>query len=164
MNSDFAGDAAHTWSELVDAVDPLEHAVGIRIRRLALRLDRAIATAVRQHSFEVLGDFQVAALLARKGAQRPSVVAEQLLISRAAMSGRLERLERIRFVRRRPDPGDNRAAIIELTSLGQRRTRQAVADIAELYTDIFTGIDESSVLTADRVLTQLVNGIIQREL
>lgn len=69
------------------------------------------------------GEFDVLASLRRAGppfALGPTRLSEGLLLSTAAMTNRIDNLERMGLVRRRPDPGDRRQVQVELTAHGRR--------------------------------------------
>lgn len=58
----------------------------------------------------------------------PGSLATYLELSSGAMTSRLDRLERMGYVRRRPDPTDRRAVVVELTDEG-RKAWDAAADV-----------------------------------
>ena len=65
--------------------------------------------------------FDVLATLRRSGEPHrlnPKVLSERLMLSSAAMTNRLDQLEKRGLIRRTPDPGDRRALLIELTPSG----------------------------------------------
>lgn len=68
------------------------------------------------------GEFDVLASLRRAGppfSLGPTRLSEGLLLSTAAMTNRVDNLERTGLVRRRPDPGDRRQVLVELTERGR---------------------------------------------
>ena len=74
------------------------------------------------------GEFDVLASLRRAGppfALGPTRLSEGLLLSTAAMTNRIDNLERMGLVRRRPDPGDRRQVQVELTARGRRLVDEA---------------------------------------
>jgi DNA-binding MarR family transcriptional regulator len=69
------------------------------------------------------GEFDVLATLRRSGKPymlSPTQLYEALMISSGGMTARLDRLERARFIERRPDPSDRRGKLIALTEAGKR--------------------------------------------
>jgi|SRR5581483_2329187 len=53
--------------------------------------------------------------------QKPSAIADRMLVTRPTMTGIVESLERRKLVRTRPHPTDGRASLVELTAGGRRR-------------------------------------------
>jgi len=71
-------------------------------------------------------------LLLRSGAQRLTALAEREAVSQPAMTGLVNRLHAAGLVKRRTDPSDGRAILLEVTDLGReliqdRRSRRAAA-------------------------------------
>ncbi|MFB9234283.1 MarR family winged helix-turn-helix transcriptional regulator [Plantactinospora siamensis] len=90
---------------------------------LLLRRTRTISWDVAR---EVQADLEPNAYglllcLRRTGRVRLTELAAQLGLSKGTLSRQLTSLERLGLVRRVPDPQDGRAALLELTSEGQRR-------------------------------------------
>lgn len=63
-------------------------------------------------------------ILGSLGSVRPSVLADEVATGRANVSKVVKRLEEEGLVVRRPDPGDSRASLIALTSLGALASRE----------------------------------------
>lgn len=103
-------------------------AITVRI----LRLRKHLAGAKRQAVAEVgLQDFEydtLHALMIRDtpGRASPSALAEDLGISNAGMTGRLDSLERSGWVQRRSDAEDRRRVHVEITPAGTDIWRQAM--------------------------------------
>ena len=60
---------------------------------------------------------------------RMSDIAERLILSRGGTTKVIDRLEVMEFVRRRPDPDDRRATIVEITDAGRAALVEARAVI-----------------------------------
>jgi DNA-binding MarR family transcriptional regulator len=63
---------------------------------------------------------------------RASVLAERSRLTRQAITQLVDELEELGVVRRRPDPQDGRAKIVEYTELGREGFTQSRAVIAEI--------------------------------
>ncbi|HYF27797.1 MAG TPA: MarR family transcriptional regulator [Baekduia sp.] len=103
------------------------------LARLAAVVDRAKAQLEDVHGGHGLrlGEFDVLASLRRAGPpfrRTPSALARAVLLSPAAMTNRVDRLEARGLVRRRPDPDDRRASLVELTAKGRRIVDRALDD------------------------------------
>ncbi len=57
----------------------------------------------------------------------PTRLFKGLMLSSAGITSRLDRLERRGYVKRKPDPGDRRGVLVELTSAGRDVLDQAVS-------------------------------------
>jgi DNA-binding MarR family transcriptional regulator len=65
------------------------------------------------------------------------------MLSSAGMTKRLDRLERLGLVRRKPDPKDRRGVTIELTPAGRQVLTKAVADNTQRETALLVGLKQS---------------------
>jgi MarR family transcriptional regulator, organic hydroperoxide resistance regulator len=86
-------------------------------RYLAARLRRLGLTEIEAH------------LVARLAARGPCSVSDLRAafgLRPSTLTNALDRLERKRFLRRRPDPGDRRSFLLELTAAGRRASRSVV--------------------------------------
>lgn len=92
-----------------------------RLGRLAPLLEAAVNQTFLEHGLQ-RGEFDVLATLRRSGApfeQQPSALADTLMLSRAGMTGRLDRLESAGLVRRIANPEDRRSITVALTPEGR---------------------------------------------
>lgn len=116
----------HHWVD-IDFDDDVE-AITVRI----LRLRRYLAAAKQRAAAEVgLQDFEydtLHVLMVRDtpGLASPSALAEDLGLSNAGMTGRLDSLERAGYVHRRADDDDRRRVHIEVTEAGSEVWRRAM--------------------------------------
>lgn len=100
-----------------------------RLGRLHLVAERAVERVFVDHGLQ-RGEFDVLAALRRSGEPfelNPSVLADTLMLSRAGMTGRLDRLESAGLVRRIADAGDRRAVRVALTESGRALVDRVVA-------------------------------------
>jgi DNA-binding MarR family transcriptional regulator len=116
-----------TWAERDPQLDasPLE-VVG-RLLLCAAHLERAIVAALQPFGLS-FGDFDVLNTLRRGDHEgtNPRDLAQSSLISSGAMTSRLDRLERAELIERRPDPGDRRGVLVQLTEQGERLAEQSL--------------------------------------
>lgn len=76
------------------------------------------------------GEFDVLATLRRSGAPyalTPTELYEVAMISSGSMTNRIDRLAKAGLVRRRPNPGDGRGTLVELSREGLALIDEAVA-------------------------------------
>lgn len=101
-----------------------------RLGRLAAVAGPRVEAGLARHGL-ALGEFDVLAALRRAGEPftlTPGVLARTLMLSPAAMTNRLDRLEGAGLVARRLDPGNRRSILVTLTDAGRERVDAAVTD------------------------------------
>lgn len=109
------------WRRERPDLDTSGNAVMARLLRAARALERCMTSVFERYDLN-RGEFDVLASLRRAGppfALGPTRLSEGLLLSTAAMTNRLDNLQRRGLVRRRPDPGDRRQVLVELTERGR---------------------------------------------
>lgn len=115
------------------------------------------------------GDFDVLTALRRARpphALTPSELAESLMMSRAGMTKRLDRLEAADLVERALDPGDRRSFRISLTPRGLELIDAALTEHAGLLARLGSALaaEERVALEGSlRTLLRAVSGYIARE-
>lgn len=75
-----------------------------------------------------LSEYRPLVLLASAGPRRPSELAEELEVTRAAIAQILGRLVSARLVSRRTDRADRRSSVLTLTSKGARVVQAVLAE------------------------------------
>jgi DNA-binding MarR family transcriptional regulator len=101
-----------------------------RLGRVAAHLFPAVEATLTAHGLTT-GEFDVLAALRRAGAphqQTPSELAGALMLSPAAMTNRLDRLESAGLISRGPNPASRRSLLVSLTPEGLRVVDAAVTD------------------------------------
>ncbi|MFC4373717.1 MarR family winged helix-turn-helix transcriptional regulator [Nocardia halotolerans] len=105
------------------------------------------------------GEFDVLAALRRSGAPfelNPSVLADTLMLSRAGMTGRLDRLEAAGLVRRIADRVDRRAVRVALTEHGRELVDTVVVAHTENETSMLSVLDPADRDALDRISRKLL--------
>lgn len=100
------------------------------------------------------GEFDVLAALRRSGEPfelNPSVLADTLMLSRAGMTGRLDRLESAGLVRRVADAGDRRAIRVALTEAGRVLVDEVVTAHLENETRMLAPLTDAERAELDRI-------------
>lgn len=118
------------WRHERPDLDPSSMAVFARLTRAHLAASRAIEATLGRHGLN-RGEFDVLASLRRSSAPyrlSPGDLARALVLSPAAMTNRLQRLEERGLVVRRPDPADGRFGVVELSGQGRALVDAAVTD------------------------------------
>jgi DNA-binding MarR family transcriptional regulator len=110
-------------------VSPLQ--VLSRVSRLARHLDRARRAAFAAHGLEIW-EFDVLSALRRQGPPyqlSPGALLHATLVTSGTMTNRIDRLTAKGLVIRRPDPGDKRGVLAQLTEAGLRTVDNAFAEL-----------------------------------
>ena len=99
-----------------------------RIHKISRYIDRILSETAAEFGL-TLGDWELLGSLRRVGppyTRTPGQLAERMMISPAAMTSRLDRLEERGLVARRPDPNDRRVTQVQLTDEGVKTWGDAV--------------------------------------
>jgi DNA-binding MarR family transcriptional regulator len=146
------------WSTEIPDLDPLVEGVITRMQLLVKHLKQNRRTNAEAHGLEV-HEYETLHMLGGCGPYNqatPTEIATWLKMSPAAITGRLDALERRGFIRRLPVPGDRRKVIAELTAAGREAWREAGS--AE-------GKEEERLLGALKPAEQQqLNGLLRRML
>jgi DNA-binding MarR family transcriptional regulator len=106
----------------------------------AIMFHQAIADRLGLHPT----DHKCADLIERNGSMTAGALADLTGLTTGAITGVVDRLERVGLARRAPDPRDRRRVVIELVDDSRRRTEvaalfkgiaQASAELLQRYTD-----------------------------
>ncbi|KAA0023583.1 MarR family winged helix-turn-helix transcriptional regulator [Antrihabitans cavernicola] len=136
-----------------------------RLGRLALLAEEAINSTFVRNGLQ-RGEFDVLAALRRSGAPyelNPSVLAEQLMLSRAGMTGRLDRLESAGLVQRIADAGDRRSIRVVLTDDGKTLIDRVVAEHVDNEEGLIESLTKHDRAELDRLVRKLSAAMGRRE-
>ncbi|WP_308014842.1 MarR family winged helix-turn-helix transcriptional regulator [Nocardia coffeae] len=131
--------------------------VGRLSRVVQLGSGRVEATH-RRHGLQ-RGEFDVLAALRRSGEPfevTPSALADTLMLSRAGMTSRVDRLERAGFVQRVADPADRRSLRVALTPTGLALIDTVVADHIATEQQLITPLTTRERAELDHLLRKLL--------
>ena len=126
-------------------------------RVVALGL-RRLEAALTDHGISI-GEFDVLSALRRADEPftlKPSDLADRLMVTRAGITGRVDRLEAAGLVTRRRDPDDRRSEPIVLTVAGRRTADAALVSVLAAEADVFHVLTSVERTTLDRLLRRLV--------
>ncbi|MEF2966661.1 MarR family winged helix-turn-helix transcriptional regulator [Paenibacillus sp. M1] len=93
----------------------------------------------------------------------PSVLADALKVSRAAVSSMIEALEKAGFILRRLDERDRRGMVISLTDAGDRKVEEMTPQFLSLMTRFVSEFEESDVDDLLQSLAKLKKGFDKGE-
>lgn len=111
-----------TWLEEIPNLDLEVEGIVDRINGLSHRFKRTLNDTLAEHGLSY-GDWQVLGALRRAGPpfrRSAGELAEISELSSGAMTSRLDRLEKMSFVKRRADPNDRRGVLVEMTKAGHK--------------------------------------------
>ena len=148
------------WREQRPDLDREPMAVFGRLKRLEWAANAAIEACLGEHGLS-RGEFDVLATLRRSGEPytlAPTALARWMMLSSAAMTNRVDRLEAAGLVERRPDPGDRRGVLVALTPDGRQVVDAAVADHVENERRLLEPLSEDERRTLNALLRKLLLG------
>jgi DNA-binding MarR family transcriptional regulator len=117
---DWVDRAVRRWAAEIPELDPTTEALVERIGKIHKLLKRSLAETAEGFGLTI-EDWELLAKLRWLGPPyrlTPGHLADQLALSPAAMTGRLDRLEKQGLLRRLPDHEDRRSIQVELTEQG----------------------------------------------
>ncbi len=145
------------WRAVRPDLDFQPMALFARCNRFVLLSLRKLEATLAEHELS-LGEFDVLSALRRTGSPftlRPSELADRLMVTRAGMTGRVDKLEAQGFVERRRDPDDRRSEPITLTKAGRRLFDAALVDYLAAEEQLFAGLSEAQRRQLDSLLRRL---------
>ncbi|WP_019925654.1 MarR family winged helix-turn-helix transcriptional regulator [Nocardia sp. BMG111209] len=160
-NPDAIDEIVAQWRRERPDLDLEAMAILGRIGRLYQLGERAIETVFTAHGLG-RGEFDVLAALRRAGEPfelNPSVLADTLMLSRAGMTSRLDRLESAGLVRRIADAGDRRAVRVALTAAGRERVDTVVAAHTRNETALLSALSAPDRRELDRIARILLRSL-----
>lgn len=93
--------------------------------------------------------------LARDGAMGVNCIASKLRIEKSSASRMLDSLEDKGYVRRKTDPRDGRARIVEMTRKGKRLHDEIVEELVDEKREILAGVGKSARAAAISIVDEL---------
>ncbi|RIJ70053.1 MarR family transcriptional regulator [Nakamurella silvestris] len=129
-----------------------------RLGRLAAVAGPMIAETFSRHELNI-GEFDVLAALRRSGEPfvlTPSTLAKAMMLSTAAMTNRLDRLQAAGLVDRRLDPENRRSILVSLTAAGRTTVDAAVVEHVANEESLLAGLTAGQRQTLDDLLATLL--------
>jgi DNA-binding MarR family transcriptional regulator len=146
------------WAEERPELDVDGLAIAARIIRLQRFLDRRTSAVVSAHGLTI-GETNVLAALRRAGAPHtltPTELYRSLLLSSAAMTHRLDRLEELGYVTRARAEHDRRQIRVSLTLDGLEVVDRVMDDYTAQLTQLLAALDVSRRDELERSLRALL--------
>jgi DNA-binding MarR family transcriptional regulator len=159
LDGDPAARLVREWSLLRPDLDFAPMGLFARGNRFVALGMRKLEAALADHALSI-GDFDVLSALRRVGepfAARPSDLADRLMVTRAGITARVDRLETSGLVARQRDPNDRRSEPVVLTEAGRRTVDLAVVSVLAVETELFSELTLSDRRKLDRLLHRLAS-------
>ena len=159
--SDRVDEVVAAWTRERPDLDLAPIGVAGRLGRVALLLGPAQDRTFAELGLEN-GGFDVLASLRRAGTPyvlTPSRLADSLMLSRAGMTSRIDRLEAAGLVTRTLDPEDRRSFLVQLTQAGLDRVDAAMTAHTANVTRLLAPLSAAELASLDRVLRKLLRGL-----
>ncbi len=137
-----------------------------RVTRFAAIMNRSFDEVFARHGLRN-GEFDVLAAIRRSGPPyvvTPSALSEQLMLSRAGMTNRLDRLDRAGLIHRRLDPEDRRSFLVTLTEKGMAIVDAAMSDHAANEAALLSGLSERQQQQLDDAMYTLLRMVKDRDI
>lgn len=126
----------------------------VQMVRTVYRIQRRIVTTLAAQDI-TLPQFDVLATLRFGEGVTQQELAERLLVTKGNVCGVLDRLGRLGWVERRPDPDDRRANRLHLTAAGRRKIDAVLPAHDALVADAMGTFSDADVRSLRRLLDQL---------
>jgi MarR family transcriptional regulator, 2-MHQ and catechol-resistance regulon repressor len=141
------------------------NASGLHLWLVLWRASRALEAHARR-SIAGLGmcpsDFGVLEALLHKGPQAVSQLGTKVLLTSGSITTAVDRLERLGFVRRRPDKRDRRTRMVHLTARGRQVIRAAFAEHEQALERATSALTAGERAAAIQLLRKLGQSAEQR--
>lgn len=127
-----------------------------RIGQLAGLLGPPVEAVLARHGMGA-GEFDVLTALRRAGAPcKPSQLSDLLMMSRAGMTSRLDRLEQLGWIERRLDPADRRSLRVTLTEAGRAVIDATLTEHAATLARLIAPLEPGEVAALEDGLRRLI--------
>ncbi|MET7426233.1 MarR family transcriptional regulator [Dactylosporangium sp. NPDC005555] len=163
MGQDFADRHVARWRDHwidVPFDDAIETAT-VRLARIARHFRDSMQAAAAEVALQPFEYETLHQLMIRDtpGTASPRTLAEDLGVSPAGMTGRLDTLEKAGYVKRTPSPTDRRSVTIEATTAGVAVWRRAMMLRGRAEEELFGALSERELATLNRLLKKLTTVI-----
>jgi DNA-binding MarR family transcriptional regulator len=163
MSEDFADRHVARWRDhWIDAkFDDRIEAATVRLGRIARYFRETTTTAATAVGLQLFEYETLHMLMIRDtpGHASPRALADDLAVSPAGMTGRLDSLEKAGYIKRTPSATDRRSVNVEATTAGVAIWRQAMALRGRTEEDLLSTLSDRELATLNRLLKKLTTTI-----
>jgi DNA-binding MarR family transcriptional regulator len=150
---------AHVESSVAQwpQIDPEVEAIVIRLNRADRYLVKAATVSLDRVGL-AYEEFKVLILL-HDGPRSHGSLCRELLVSSGVMTNRLDKLERAELLLRKPDPGDRRGVLLELTPGGRERLDAYIDLGAKRERELLDVLSPGEKQALNKLLRKLIGGL-----
>ncbi|MFF0342535.1 MarR family winged helix-turn-helix transcriptional regulator [Kribbella sp. NPDC004875] len=155
---DFVDEHVDLWAGQLDDLDRDVEGITVRLQVLTRYLERRREAVLAAYGLQ-LWEFKTLHMLRRGGTPyraTPGELAQRLTMSAAAMTNRLDALERRGYVERSHDRDDRRKVFATLTPAGNELWERGIGDIQRVEEDLIHQLPTADRTRLDDLLRQLV--------
>lgn len=156
VHDDRVADTLRRWRDLHPDLDLTTMTVWASIARLAHLADQWTARNAAEYGLRQGEADVLVALYRRGGALRHRELRRAMLIGSGTLSPRIDRLEGLGLVRRRPDETDRRGNVVALTEEGRQKVPALVRGLLAIESDILADLPSETVQRLAEDLTVLL--------
>lgn len=160
---DSIDDHVALWAREQADLDARVEGIVVRMQVLTRHLDRQRDAVLASYGLQ-WWEFKTLHMLRRGGTPyraTPGALAKQLSMSPAAMTNRLDALERHGYVVRGHDPDDRRKVVATLTKAGREVWERGIDDIQKLEQDLVRALPAKDQDVLEGLLRRLVKSTEQ---
>ena len=146
------------WAGELDDLDRDVEGITVRLQVLTRYLERRREAVLAAHGLQ-LWEFKTLHMLRRGGTPyraTPGQLAKQLGMSAAALTNRLDALERRGYVERTHDRDDRRKVVATLTRAGNELWQRGIGDIQRVEEELIHRLSATDRTRLDDLLRRLV--------
>lgn len=155
---DWVDDHVDLWSEEWPELDRRVEGIAVRLQALARYLDRHRDAVLAEFGMQ-WWEFKTLHMLRRGGSPyqaTPGELAKQLEMSAAALTNRLDALERRGYVERSHDRDDRRKVVATLTAAGHEIWQRGIGQIQHVEQDLIHNLPSSDRIRLEALLRRLL--------
>jgi len=146
------------WAGELPELDRRVEGISVRLQVLARYLDRHRDAVLAEYGLQ-WWEFKTLHMLRRGGTLYRAILGElakQLGMSAAALTNRLDALERRGYVERTHDRDDRRKVVATLTPAGRKVWEQGIGEIQRVEQELIRELPSSDLIRLEALLRRLV--------
>ncbi|MFB6721250.1 MarR family winged helix-turn-helix transcriptional regulator [Kribbella sp. NPDC056345] len=164
MKEDFVNWHVDQWEREIPGFDRRVEGIAVRLQSLGQYLDRSRDAVLAKYEMQ-WWEFKTLHLLRRNGSPyqaTPGELAKHLSMSPAALTNRLDALERRGFVERHHDRDDRRKVLARLTPAGLDIWQRGIGDIQDVEQSLVRTLPEADQDHLEALLRTLLQATEER--
>jgi len=92
-----------------------------------------------------ISDWECLSLLTIKGVSNPTELARYTGLTTGSTTALLDRLEKAKFIKRKPNPNDRRGVLIEINQESVKTTRPLVTGVQQAHQELIAGYSDKEL-------------------